>query len=231
MAQTGGVITEGSQCLTCSICHDFDEDSNPERTGSTIILTCGCCFHRECIINYIKFKLNDDAFTMKDIGGLSCPNVSARTCKNPELIINSTDVIDYFRGDHGIDVNKFIRFSDKNFESSGSDQLGEEKMGETLNAIELSQAYIDVTSKPCPNCNTRGTHYHGHSCHHISPNTNGCPNCKTHYCYRCLATGTENERVRGNRATCLCGFWSSYCKTITDITQINLSPVPHDNRC
>lgn len=34
---------------------------------------------------------------------------------------------------------------------------------------KLSHRYVAATSKRCPSCNVPFTHYHGHSCHHISP--------------------------------------------------------------
>jgi len=36
--------------------------------------------------------------------------------------------------------------------------------------------FIRATTKPCPHCGFCGTHYQGHSCHHISP-FGGCLNC------------------------------------------------------
>jgi separase len=52
------------------------------------------------------------------------------------------------------------------------------------------------------------THYHGHHCHHVKE---GCYSCKTHFCYRCLATAEENRRERGEEHVCKCGGWSGFC--------------------
>jgi len=43
---------------------------------------------------------------------------------------------------------------------------------------KASMAFIKATSKPCPTCGYAISHFHGHSCHHISPDTDGA----------CLAT-------------------------------------------
>jgi len=54
---------------------------------------------------------------------------------------------------------------------------------------DMTRAYIEATSKPCPQCGTRTTHWHGHECHHISPGS-GCPNCQTHWCFSCGGAGS-----------------------------------------
>ena len=48
----------------------------------------------------------------------------------------------------------------------------------------LTEAVILATTKPCPHCGFKTSHYHGHSCHHIAPGT-GCPQCHKHWCYSC----------------------------------------------
>jgi len=97
-----------------------------------------------------------------------------------------------------------------------------------------NDAYIEATTKKCPTCNVRGTHYHGHMCHHISP-MGGCSNCHTHYCYRCLSTEQDNLLIRHNRSSCLCGHWSSFCSPLTDRSEAKKylvkSPYPYDKRC
>eukprot|EP00930_Biecheleria_cincta_P008294 TRINITY_DN10970_c0_g1_i1.p1 TRINITY_DN10970_c0_g1~~TRINITY_DN10970_c0_g1_i1.p1 ORF type:complete len:843 (-),score=82.33 TRINITY_DN10970_c0_g1_i1:311-2788(-) len=77
---------------------------------------------------------------------------------------------------------------------------------------------IEVTSKPCPQCGVRISHYHGHACHHIRPGT-GCLNCGHHFCYGCLQPG------RGCRAC------SVYCREDRLDSYIVASPYPHDTRC
>ena len=57
----------------------------------------------------------------------------------------------------------------------------------------LTDALLDKTSKACPNCGIRISHYHGHECHHIKPGT-GCPGCGHHFCYMCLHTTGKKWR-------------------------------------
>jgi hypothetical protein len=79
-----------------------------------------------------------------------------------------------------------------------------------------SEAFIRATSKPCPNCKFPTSHFQGHACHHISPDSNGCPRCHTHYCFACSATADENIRDRGSRQKCRCPdvtSWSYFCKS------------------
>ena len=97
-----------------------------------------------------------------------------------------------------------------------------------------TDAYICATTKSCPSCNMRATHYHGHACHHISP-SGGCPSCGTHYCYKCQSTADENIIIRGTENSCVCGFWSNFCGTFKNNQDIDLYlvvvPYPHDSRC
>lgn len=69
---------------------------------------------------------------------------------------------------------------------------------------ETTDPYVLATSKACPICGFRSTHYHRHHCHHISRNEGqrkhqGCPNCAHQYCYKCLSPDTDNERERGSK--------------------------------
>ena len=54
-------------------------------------------------------------------------------------------------------------------------------------ADRATLAYIQLTTRKCPNpqCGERVSHFHGHGCHHISPMSDGCPSCHTHFCYIC----------------------------------------------
>jgi len=42
---------------------------------------------------------------------------------------------------------------------------------------EVFDPFVLATTKACPTCSMRSTHYHGHQCHMISPGK-GCPSCK-----------------------------------------------------
>ena len=96
--------------------------------------------------------------------------------------------------------------------------------------------FVAATTKACPTCSMRSTHWHGHQCHHISPYTQGCPACRNHYCYRCLATEADNWRERGERGKCLCGYWSTWCRDINTQEDVDAFVVfkdglPLDSRC
>lgn len=54
-----------------------------------------------------------------------------------------------------------------------------------LNRDQASLEVFYATSKACPFCSIRISHYRGHSSHHISPD-GGCPSCHNHFCYSCL---------------------------------------------
>ena len=108
---------------------------------------------------------------------------------------------------------------------------------------ETTDPYVLATSKGCPRCGFRSTHYHRHHCHHISRNEGlgkkhqGCPVCFTQYCYKCLSPDVENERERGSKELCRCaeGCWTSFCSpldTPDDIEKyLRVDPVPRDIRC
>jgi hypothetical protein len=100
----------------------------------------------------------------------------------------------------------------------------------------LSNQYVAATSKKCPSCSTPFTHYHGHSCHHISPvgsKGGGCPSCHIHFCYACLATAEENILMRGDRKSCRCpkGKWGTFCESKDIGRYLIQEPYPHDSRC
>jgi hypothetical protein len=47
--------------------------------------------------------------------------------------------------------------------------------------IDSTDVFIAATTKACPTCKFSITHWHGHSCHHITP-AGGCPKCKVGFC-------------------------------------------------
>ena len=100
--------------------------------------------------------------------------------------------------------------------------------------FSVTDNFIAATTKPCPSCGFRATHYHGHACHHISPGQ-GCPRCHTHYCYMCRSTAAENLQLRGKEQSCRCGSWSSFCSAFRSREDVQnyltCQPYPHDNRC
>ena len=64
----------------------------------------------------------------------------------------------------------------------------------SLASDEASMALINATTKPCPHCQFRVSHYHGHACHHIQPG-GGCPSCHKHFCYVCLGKSREEKNL------------------------------------
>ena len=83
-----------------------------------------------------------------------------------------------------------------------------------------TMAFVEATSKPCPQCAFRITHCHGHACHHIKPGT-GCLNCGTHFCYACLSRGTSGS-------VCGCRL---FCSNDGVEDHVALRPYPRDTRC
>jgi hypothetical protein len=92
----------------------------------------------------------------------------------------------------------------------------------------LTDIFIQMTTKPCPNCSARVSHYHGHGCHHIR----GCPSCKMHFCYKCGETEEHNLALRGAKSACLCKpSWSTFCLHAAIPQSFAKEPYPHDRRC
>jgi hypothetical protein len=54
-----------------------------------------------------------------------------------------------------------------------------------MNRDQASLEVFFATSKACPFCSIRISHYRGHASHHITPG-GGCPSCHNHFCYSCL---------------------------------------------
>jgi hypothetical protein len=57
----------------------------------------------------------------------------------------------------------------------------------------VTAGYIERTSRACPHCTLRATHFRGHQCHHIV-----CPACRGRWCYNC---GQPSE-ANGNGHRC-----------------------------
>mmetsp|Transcript_68678 Transcript_68678/g.191438 ORF Transcript_68678/g.191438 Transcript_68678/m.191438 type:complete len:254 (+) Transcript_68678:3068-3829(+) len=104
-----------------------------------------------------------------------------------------------------------------------------------------TKAFLDATSKACPNCSIRTTHYHGHACHHIGSGSNGCPGCGQHWCYVCErthgtpqgdGTPTAYTRMADSRHPD-CPHGSSFCRQegIADHITTDGTGYPHDSRC
>jgi len=90
--------------------------------------------------------------------------------------------------------------------------------------------FIMATTKGCPGCGFRATHYHGHACHHVK---DGCRECGIQYCYSCLATQEQNVKEREEEYQCLCEEgWSNFCVSDGSTAEnILCDPYPRDKRC
>eukprot|EP01038_Epipyxis_sp_PR26KG_P004472 gene4472-6323_t len=248
------ILSEGRECF----CMD-------EKMGTNlfdIILPCDCLIHYSCLIQYIFMQLGDKMTLMNHLPSedpdlssiILCPFIFSNQCTFSNTVkdrlqnqlsilpgkyfLSFSDMLWLVKlGPAVISVNEYdpiLQLSDvskvKRWIQQRSSAI---KYGVVVSDIK-SNGYIEATTKPCPKCKVRGTHFHGHACHHISP-SGGCPNCKTHYCFKCLSTEEQNLSTRGNRATCLCGYWSSFCAPISNADDakqyIDKSPYPHDRRC
>lgn len=206
-------------------------------------LKCMCLIHYHCLVSYIRNKLGDRSSFF--IGkGICCPYM--RECKSLETedyFINVEDLetliqytdkfsprsLSVFNETLTIaEVDKFQRYTngddDAEIITTNSAPLPSNEEEE-----DLSEKYINATTKPCPSCSYRATHFHGHMCHHVNE---GCLKCKTHFCYRCLCTAEENFLERGSRGACKCGAWSNFCSTVDLVNNLDFaSGFPIDKRC
>lgn len=244
--EEGDSIVQNSNCFCMSGIGRDCKDA--------IELTCGCLIHYDCLLQYIRMALGDKISLLNSIpndwnkadAGILCPYFFSKDCKSDQKTFITISELE-FLSSACVDILSSVeaamdedRIEEKEIEKLKS-WLQEEESTDEVSSASLTtdvdfttDAFIAATTKPCPSCKMPGTHYHGHACHHISP-SGGCTNCKTHYCYRCLSTESENIAQRQNRSSCLCGFWSTFCLpviTAKEIRQhIKLTPYPHDKRC
>ena len=224
------------------------EDSRDLRLG------CGCLVHFACVTEYIRIALGDkeilkDATRGESRPGIRCPYYCANLCeyRGPgqyfmtagdlaRLVEYGEEHKDRLQGEGETSV-PFLSLQE--VEKLRLWLAEAEASTDEIDVLPSSvddetQRYICATTKPCPKCGYRASHFHGHACHHISPG-GGCLRCKTAYCYRCSKTGQENEQERGDAAKCLCGSWSNFCEKIKTPRQVKLflrmNPFPHDWRC
>lgn len=218
----------------CGICLDDDSLVGSSDSLTDMRLGCTCAIHYDCLVGYIKSCLRNKDTINKN--GIHCPYYS----KEEKLSrCKQLDSCYFILPD---DVEAISAYAN-NEELCGSSLSVTEAlklqvfMEKDAKEVEISETddYINSTTKPCPKCRIRTTHYHGHNCHHISPVSDGCPNCHTHYCYKCLSMEDENIRLRTQRSLCNCGYWSQYCQPLQSDEAIQsfvaLLPVPFDTRC
>ena len=201
------LLRQASNCDTEKLYECFCTDPVNGDIGH-LRLKCMCLIHYHCLVSYIRSKLGDkSSFVIGE--GICCPYM--RECKaldTEEYFINLEDLealvtytdkfsprsLSVFNETLTRDeVDKFQRYLNGDNESTANIALLP-NCDETEE--DLSEKYINATTKPCPSCSYRATHFHGHMCHHVNE---GCLRCKVHFCYRCLCTAEENFVQRGSR--------------------------------
>jgi len=226
--QLGGEITIPSAenpCsnIVCLICREPIESKYTD----FIKLTCGCCVHKDCFIDYF----------LSDFGG----TFKFRCFDHDQIELSRDDIIRYFskldgtfdasKGITEYQYNRYISLSDPNHKKI-TDIDTELVASGSAKLVQSSEPYIEATTKKCPHCRINMSHFHGHGCHHISPDT-GCMTCHKHFCFKCLSKDCDNISERGSKERCRCDkqFWSTFCQNIETLENIGLEPVPHDKRC
>lgn len=242
------------ECLVCSDIHKEDDISMYLRLG------CKCIIHYHCLIMYLQTKIGDRL--SMSLKGISCPyGSSCRSFLTLDEVGGDETKIYYITMedldnivDYGISHPNLHQYLDiyscddlTHEEVTGLKEWIREQESNKKITIKFTDddfdLYIKSTTKKCPNCGYRSSHYHGHSCHHISParppQRGGCPNCHIHYCYKCLSSEIENKMYRGKESSCTCPqhYWSNFCLPITSQTDIdsyvsyNEGGIPYDTRC
>ena len=165
---------------------DISIPSIPRASASgdrpTVTLSCSHTVHRECLLSVVRGQRQSE------------PTASYLRCPYSPLcagLLTESDLSSLSLDSSEVSVDELGGLLDRVFKP--------------VSALEdTTDAYINATTKACPNqaCRLRVTHYHGHACHHIMPTPfcdscqsyscghgkRGCPGCGLHYCYRCEQT-------------------------------------------
>jgi hypothetical protein len=197
------------QCSGAERRECFCSDSVGSDPAHDVRLACRCLIHRACLVSYIRSLLSDRLSlfaAMENAGqiGIICPYARANQCNaiGKETFISLKDMENLITKQPQSDADKLpsealipdevARFKRWIEEEKGSSSVtasevvdGNEekrKMAAKVNKeLEMTGVYITATTKACPSCQFRVTHWHGHSCHHIQP-SGGCPKCKVPFC-------------------------------------------------
>ena len=200
-------------------------------------LPCGCRCHYECLVAYIQSRIRDRTQLGTTI---SCP-YGEQCVAAPSISLTFSDLEAVASKGTALtldDISQLQRWVQNRDEESR--RFVTESDSEKARKLNSMDPYVLATTKACPSCSFRSTHYHGHFCHHIAPSNggsgqSGCPSCHVNYCYKCLSTEVENLEQRSDPTKCKCGFWGSYCSPIRCSKDISLyiesKPVPFDRRC
>ena len=221
--QLGGRSGGNEDEPICAVCMDPVINHND---GVDILLACKCRIHYECLIGYIRNQMTD-RITLLGHGkdGIICPYISISGCRFSQVFyaenrarrqsnkISTNNVVDYFINVTDLQILVKVGVQIKMKINAGLNPLTLPEVNRLQEWIDEGRESIDdsnldpfvvATTKACPVCQYRGTHFMGHDCHHISP-FGGCPRCRTHYCYSCLSSSITNQRLRGDPWRCECG--------------------------
>lgn len=214
-------------------------------------LQCRCLVHFSCMVKYIR-SLSSQQIIQSE--GIVCPYNQLGTCAySPGAYYihpDDLEVLLEYQNSHGVQVslasvtlsptsaneNKYLLPEGEQFTLEECRKIQgwlADSKKKIAHDESLTTPYVEATTKPCPKCNFRVSHFVGHACHHIQ----GCPSCQMHWCYRCGASETENSAQRGSRSNCKCGGWSNFCPGSDGHGMhmtpefIKLTPYPHDTRC
>merc|ERR1711871_1853171 len=98
-----------------------------------------------------------------------------------------------------------------------SGQLPTANIGEMLDAKVNRSPIISVTTKNCPRCQHKESHFHGHSYHHVH-----CKLCRFRFCFVCLSSERENRRKRSRSESCCCGSWNGFCAGLATAADVEM---------
>jgi hypothetical protein len=150
---------------TCGICGD-----DIRNAIGHLQLECDCVIHFACLVRYIRSKSSLMIFRYK---GIVCPYSIAENC--------SYDGSYYLKVS---DLHQLVEYYDQNI---SQDLSGEDAMSTPFTAEECEKIcnwadgescdqdgdaaelnpYVEATTKACPKCSTRISHFGGHGCHHV----------------------------------------------------------------
>ena len=211
-----------------------------------IRLACQCLVHRKCLITYLRVKMGDRVQIMSSMEnarqrGIVCPYSGANTCNavgaasfislddmttllSRTVVAEGSELPDDALAEFEVSrLRRWIEEENGTHSNSEKDVTREKETSSTLKKelsvqqeAETSDLYIISTTKSCPNCEFRVTHWHGHSCHHIQPGA-GCPKCKVPFCYKCLSSGKTNSAERGAPNQCKCGGTPIVCYNLSEV--------------
>jgi hypothetical protein len=221
-------LTETSMCFNCR------EQTGDEKTD--LRLGCKCLVHQSCFVQYLKSIVKDRMTThaldmsAAKVKGIHCPNYNSNAALNEcsyEESSSGGEVEFYLITTR--DLIRIVEISGLNSSEEESEKFSKEdldKLTEWLSELgnvtpsssDEFCSIIEHTTKACPKCRFRQSHFLGHGCHAV--------NCGVCYVMRCYKCGNEN---------CTCGSSHSMCLPLQGLADINdyivKTPYPYDRRC